>query len=143
MLVGLAGVTTAVGFDVAVSEPSSLRAVTWERIRNPASACRRRYVALGAFEIRRQFEASGAPGPSHRNQRNVNVNGSVPLHVPRVVLSTWPTRVVPDTTGSEVLLGSIAVAANDSVESRAANAATIAAKTAAPPTIVKYVRRKP
>ena len=41
VLTGRAAVTTAVGFDVAVSWPSLFLATTCERIRNPASAWRR------------------------------------------------------------------------------------------------------
>ncbi len=41
VLTGLAAVMTAVGFDVAVSEPSALVALTCERILKPASASRR------------------------------------------------------------------------------------------------------
>ena len=41
VLTGLLDVTTAVGFDVAVPEPSAFAALTCERILKPASASRR------------------------------------------------------------------------------------------------------
>ena len=88
-----------VGFDVAVSWPSSLRATTCERIRKPASACRSEYDALLAFEIRSQSDASAAPAPSHRNHRYSYWIGVVPVHWPLVVRRTCPTRVVPVTRG--------------------------------------------
>ena len=88
VFVGRGEVMTFVGFEVAFAEPSALLATTWLRMRKPASAWRNVYELAAAFEIRPQSEASGAPGPSHRNQRNAYVIGAVPVHVPRVVRRT-------------------------------------------------------
>jgi len=86
VLVGLPVITRFVGFEVACADPSRFVATTCERILNPASEGRSTYVSFAALEIRRQFEASGAPGPSQRNQRNAYWIGSVPVQLPRVVL---------------------------------------------------------
>jgi hypothetical protein len=66
---GAAEVISAVGFDVAVVVPSAFVARTCARIRNPASAVRRTYVALSAFAMRPQSEAFGSPRPSQRYHR--------------------------------------------------------------------------
>src|SRR5919197_463836 len=98
---------TSVGFEVALAEPSAFVAITRERRRKPASACRRTYALSVAFEIRAQSEASGAPRPSHRNQRYSYVIGAVPVHVPLDVRSVWPTRGVPVIWGSPLFRGAV------------------------------------
>jgi hypothetical protein len=71
VLTGTADVISGVGFDVATVEPSEFVATTCARILKPASAARRTYVALSAFEMRPQSEAFGCPRPSQRYQRYV------------------------------------------------------------------------
>jgi len=132
VFVGRGEVTTFVGFDVAFAEPSALLATTWLRMRKPASAWRSVYELAAAFEIRPQSDASGAPAPSQRNQRNAYVIGAVPVHVPRVVRRTWPTRVVPVTLGSPTFCGATAVAADD-VAAQAMNTPPMTATAAATP----------
>jgi hypothetical protein len=134
-LVGRAATTTSVGFEVARADPSGLDATTWERMRNPASACLRTYVLSAALEMRRQSDASGAPGPVQRNQRNANRIGSVPVQVPRVVRRTCPTCVVPDTAGSPVLLGATVGAADDVCVAQAAKKPAATATADATPMI--------
>src|SRR6187551_633592 len=65
--------------------------------------------------------------------------GSVPVHVPLVVLSTWPTRVAPVIAGSPVFRGATVGAAEESA-AQAAKSPPRAATAAATPTIAMYVR---
>ena len=76
-----------VGFEVAVSWPSSLRRDDLRANPEPGVRLTEAYVFSAAFEMRPQSDASGAARPQ-RNQRNSYCRGAVPVHVPRVVRRT-------------------------------------------------------
>jgi hypothetical protein len=93
---GAAESTTAVCADVATPRPSGLCPVTSTRIVEPTSALVRVCVAAPASDVH------AAPPASQRRQSRVKVIGVVPVQVPSVALRTWPSRTVPEMTGSPV-----------------------------------------
>src|SRR5437588_7986896 len=83
------------------------------------------------------------PLVSHRSQRYRKLSGGVPDHVPFVVTSVWPCTVVPDTTGSPVLLGAAREPAEPpaGIRSAASSAPTRIARVAMPFPLTRRCRQ--
>ena len=88
---------TAVGTEVAATEPSLLRAVTRERIVLPTSTFFSTYVLSLAPLIAEQLP----PFSSQRRHEYAYVIGAVPVHVPLLVVSDLPSSGVPETAGGD------------------------------------------
>jgi hypothetical protein len=102
---GAGGPMTAVGFATAVATPASLVAVIAKRIVWPTSAGVSAYVEPAAPAIAAQL----VPAASQRRHSRAKVSGAVPLQVPVVAVSVWPSRALPDTPGSAVFDGGFGV----------------------------------
>src|ERR671917_252169 len=94
VLAGGAGSTTAVWAEVATPSPSGFFAVTSTRIVAPTSLLVSVCVAAPASEVH------DAPALLQRRQTRVYVIGAVPDQVPFVALRIWPSRTVPEMSGS-------------------------------------------
>jgi len=93
-------VTTAVGAEKAVADPSAFVAVTATRTVEPWSALDSRYVPDVAPGIAAQL----VPEAEQRCHWKAKADG-LPVQPPVVAESDWPTCGVPVTTGGEVDVG--------------------------------------
>src|SRR5581483_3047809 len=97
--IGPAGATTAVGAEVAVSEPKALAARTRTRMVEPTSSRSSPYVArLPPTPLQ------SLPDVLQRNQSYLNEVG-FPLHDPFVAVSVWPALAAPAIVGGDVFFG--------------------------------------
>ena len=78
---------TAVGTDVAVSEPSAFLPVTWTRIVLPWSAA----LAVYSLPVAPAMSWHAPPLLSQMRHWYVNVGVGVPVHVPLSAFSNSPT----------------------------------------------------
>ena len=98
---GAAGSITAVAGLVAGVEPEVLVPVMTTRRVWPTSAGTRSWVAAVAPGMSVQPE----PGASQRRHWRVNTIVGVPVHVPSLEVSVWPSMVVPVIPGAAVAAG--------------------------------------
>jgi hypothetical protein len=106
-LTGAPVVTLAVTALVAVAEPAEFVAVTAMRILFETSAATRRYVAPVAPLIAEH----PLPEELQRCHCRPNVMVGVPVQVPVVEVSSWPSFAVPETAGKPELTGGVAAIA--------------------------------
>ena len=98
-------VTTAVGFDATVVDPSELDAVTRTRIRLPTSRFPRTWLCVVAPAIVVQSEPSGFPPDVGQRTHWYLKDVGLLLHVPAVAVSVDPSTAFPEIVGSLVLTG--------------------------------------
>ena len=105
VLTGAVGATTAVTAENADALPPPFVPVTRERSVPPTSAATAVYVEAVASGM----SVHEAPAALQRCHWYVKVIVGEPVQVPFVVVRTWPSRAVPETTGMTVLTGGAAV----------------------------------
>lgn len=109
-VIGVVGTTIAVALDVAVPERLSVRAVTSTLRRKPRSAMRTPYVLPVAPMTFAQVSVS----TSQRCHWKANEVG-LPVHVPSVAVSSFPTRASPLIVGRPVFVSGAAFEPTTSV----------------------------